>query len=203
MATTAIFAEILIVGLQACVWLALFLTAVTGPLQADISFLKGWEGLASTFVLGVAYALGILVDRLADSLLSPVDKRLRDRWLPRKKGEPSISQRRLRIMATDEGMAKFLDYLRSRVRIARSTAFNVLLILTGLIVLGVQEAASYRAPSGNKFLLVAGIIGPLLLALSLFAWARISKTYYRRLDQAYRISREGEATPGDKHPQNG
>lgn len=201
MATTAIFAELLIIGLEACVWLVLFSRIILGTSEVDISVLKGWEALATIFVLGVAYTLGIVVDRLTDSLLHSIDVKLRNRWIPRREGDPSVSERRLRIMAENERMAEFLDYLRSRVRIARSTVFNLALILVALIVLGIQKATTFADPGAGRVLVMAGTVVPLLLAFALFSWVRISKTYYHRLDQAYRITtREDEALPGGGDP---
>jgi hypothetical protein len=80
MTTTAIFAEILITGLQAFVWLIFACLSVTGLdwLTAEtMADLKDWVGLITVFVLGFAYTLGIVVDRVADSLLNPIDKGFR------------------------------------------------------------------------------------------------------------------------------
>ena len=81
MTTTAIFAEILITGLLAFVWLLFACLSVTGLdwLTAEtMVYLKDWVGLISVFVLGFAYTLGIIVDRVADSLLKPIDTRFRE-----------------------------------------------------------------------------------------------------------------------------
>ena len=73
MTSTAIFAEILVVGLQATVWLTLLCLWIAdvngipvGSITARLGRLKEWATLITTFVLGFAYTLGIIVDRLAD-----------------------------------------------------------------------------------------------------------------------------------------
>ena len=82
MTTTAIFAELLVTGLQAIVWLVLASLSVAGLTWIDVGTVatrfKDWASLISVFVLGFAYALGIIVDRVADSLFYPMDKGLRD-----------------------------------------------------------------------------------------------------------------------------
>ena len=70
MTTTAIFAEILIIGLQASVWLALFVIwsfrVEVG--RIDLSPLKDWSALITVFVVASAYTLGVAIDRLSDGL---------------------------------------------------------------------------------------------------------------------------------------
>jgi len=185
MATTAIFAEILIIGFQAIVWLALASVTILGTQCVDVSVLKGWESLITLFVLAIAYALGIVVDRTADSVFHPFDRKLRKKYIP--DSLPPVSEMRLQIMSESEGMAKFLDYVRSRVRIARSTALNLVLIICTFVLLSVTRRTISGSLSKVNFLAATVVVGAVVLTLTVFAWARITKTYYRRLVQAYQI----------------
>lgn len=186
MATTVIFAEILIVGLQAIVWVALASVAIFGTHWIDISVLKGWESLATLFVLAIAYTLGIVVDRTADSVFHLFDKKLRRKYISN--SFPSAPEMRLRIMSKSEGMSKFLTYMRSRIRIARSTAFNLVLIIISafILLIATRPAASSTMNKGNLLTLIA-VVGIVIITITVFAWARITKAYYRRLVQAYQI----------------
>ena len=166
MVTTAIVAEILVTGLLALVWLVLAFLSITGLIRIDatmITHLKDWTSLILVLVLGLAYPLGIIVDRAADWLVGPIDRRLRnnhfkydDANLPKAK----VSEARLRMLldAKNEGLASFLNYVRSRLRLARSTCLN-----------GTQNSI-------GSIELIAVIAGGLLLfLLSLFAWVRLSR----------------------------
>jgi hypothetical protein len=184
MATTAIFAEILIVGLQATVWVALLVITILGPRQIDLAKLTDWSTLITAFVLAIAYTLGIVVDRVTDSVFDPWDQAVRKDNLSA--SLPSVHRMRLCIMSEGAGVAAFLDYVRSRVRIARSTAFNVALIISAAILLQVTRPEMMAGLSqGNLYALAAFGIGVFILAV--FTWERTSRTYYWRVEEAYKI----------------
>jgi hypothetical protein len=178
MATTAVFAEILLVGVQALIWMALAAGVVLGPERLaalDWAAIDSWAGLLSLVVLGIAYAAGVVVDRLADSFF---DRVLAPRLLgPRPDGN---GKRRLYVRHHGGDMTTFLDYVRSRVRITRSTAFNLLLITL---------FGTWLVPDGAAKLLVA-CVGLSAFGLTIFAWVRIDSTWNDRLGQAYAIARE-------------
>src|SRR2546427_1690924 len=67
MATTALFVEILIIGLETAVWLCLLILTYVGPVNVDPQGLKEWSTLLTALALAAAYVLGILVDRASDS----------------------------------------------------------------------------------------------------------------------------------------
>lgn len=201
MVTTAIVAEILVTGLLALVWLVLAFLSITGLIRIDatmITHLKDWTSLILVLVLGLAYPLGIIVDRAADWLVGPIDRRLRnnhfkydDANLPKAK----VSEARLRMLldAKNERLASFLNYVRSRLRLARSTCLNLILItLAATILLGTQNSI------GSIELIAVTAGGLLLFLLSLFAWVRLSRTYYKRLAQGYKL-----VTEQQQHPDGG
>lgn len=139
MATTAVFAEILIVGLEAAAWLGLLVLGALGKNGVDVHGLKGWDAEVTIVGVAAAYALGILVDRGSDSLLDWLDKRRVGRWancmLERRKPDelsawadtkPSVRKMRFAVMHEDSGIPKFLEYQRSRLRIARASFLNLL-----------------------------------------------------------------------------
>jgi hypothetical protein len=193
MTTTAIFAEILIIGLEATMWLCVLVAAIFGTRWIPLARLENWETPISLFVLAFAYALGIIVDRVADSLFDPLDRRLRT-----SKGEksplPPVPEMRLCVLAEGGGMATFLDYVRSRIRVARSTAFNLfLLTLSVIILLRRMGAPADGAANPGRLIVWVAAVGVGLVAAAVFAWARITKTYYWRLGEAYRVVCETRA----------
>jgi len=129
MSTTSLFVVILIVGLEALIWLGLLVD--TGwDLSPCAKILKEWKeysALITTLLIALAYVFGIFIDRVADSFYNIF------RYAKEPPAVP-VGKMRLRIMKDSEGMAKFLDYQRSRLRIARATVFNLFVtILVGSI----------------------------------------------------------------------
>jgi hypothetical protein len=116
MATTALVTEILIVGLEAETWVIMLVLAAFGTEWIDLDAVDGWEALVTVLVLAGAYVLGIVVDRVADSTFG---------WL-RGPDRPGFARKRLEVLHTSPGMAPFLEYQRSRLRVARGTLFNMI-----------------------------------------------------------------------------
>lgn len=206
MATTAVFIEILLVGIQAVIWMALLALIVVGPGEVaawDWEQIQSWAGLLSFAALGMAYAAGVIVDRLADSLfdlyIGPlVCKKERARRKADKEQEQeeqaaeaagrepsprtgaSSGEKRLLVRQYGGDMTTFLDYVRSRVRIARSTALNLAMVTV---------LATVLVPGADLKVLVAAI-GVVSTGLTVFAWKRINLTWRERQDQAYRFAKE-------------
>lgn len=188
MSTTLIFAEILIVGFLALVWFGLMLGALLGIYTVDLSCLKGWETIISVFATALAYTLGVLVDRLSDSMLYKWDDSLRRGIIT--EGEDEYSVMRL-VPASNkdyEGMAKFLSYVRSRIRIARSTVLNIILIVLGVMVYVLFSGASaYYGWNETGIIILTSGFGLILAAGTLYAWKRMTISYYHRLKEANSI----------------
>ncbi len=180
MATTAVFAEILIAGLETAAWLALLVAAIFGTGWVDTGRLEGWEALVTVTVLAAAYVLGIIVDRFADSLHRRVDRV----WPGRAVDKPaSIPRMRMTMLQAGGDLARFFEYQRSRQRITRATAVNC--------AIAVPVAAWYLAPRAGAGA-AAGAAALLALAtlLSEAANRRIEFAYVTRLSDAYRLVRE-------------
>jgi hypothetical protein len=185
--TTAVFVEILIIGLQACAWVALALADLFGTAWIAPEALKGWEDAALITGLAGAYVLGIFVDRAADSaygwlLLKPWGRRLAG--VAKRKPFEGQGRKRLYVLAKSEGIARFVDYQRSRVRIARATVLNAFLIL----LFGVVFLATRTPASAGAVLLAAGA-GVVLWIVLLRLAERIAGAADARLDDAYDLLR--------------
>lgn len=170
---TAAVLEILIIGIQATGWLGLALAAILGGGDRWLVIFQLPDALVVATVGLVAYSLGVIVDRVADNLDVLFKSKI--------KGEfPPIPIMRLRMMGLDDGKSKFLEYQRSRLRIARSTTVN--LILIG-ITAGWFMLAQSDLSLGHVLLVEALLLA--LLAGSIFASLRIGVAYDRRLADAY------------------
>jgi hypothetical protein len=161
--SAAYVAEILVTGLQATLWLTFVRLTATGVDWIDDPIaepLKAWATLITVFVVGFAYALGTIIDRIADSLLSRYDKK--DESKPLKENWSKV---RLQMMAQDQELNKFLEYVRSRLRIVRATVLNLSLITVTVSIF------LYTRTSTSCLGIIAVFIGGLVLtASSVFAW---------------------------------
>lgn len=181
MSTTTLFVEILIIGLEALVWLAMALS-LRWDMYPMLDFLRinqAYSVLITPFLLALAYILGIIIDRAADSLYRPL------RYSHKKDLPATVRAMRLRIMHASDGMAKFLEYQRSRLRIARATVLNLLvtLVAAAFLLTGTGEAGARVLP-----LVIAG--GAIALALSVYAARRIDEAQMKNLVKAYEIITE-------------
>jgi len=183
MSTTSLFVEILIIGLQALIWLVL-LVGVGWDLDSSLNLLKElkeYAALVTILLIATAYVLGIFVDRAADSFYEKF------RYSSKKSPVVPMGEMRLRIMKESEGMAKFLEYQRSRLRIARATVFNLFVI----IVVGSIWFVQYPGETTGigvipAWLLMVGI-GIITLILAIITTRRIDKAQFKRTRDAYQI----------------
>ena len=177
MATTAIVAEILIVGLEAAAWLTLLVLAAFGSGWVDTKPLEKWQEVTVLVIVAAAYTLGILVDRYADS----AHRLLGRLWPTRPVDRPaSIPRMRMAVLSAGGGVAQFSEYQRSRQRIARATAMNALVAAPVVAWYVGSKAGGARATAA-----AAALLG--LAVLSEVAYRRIEFAYLCRLGDAYRV----------------
>lgn len=175
MGTTALFAELVVGGVLTLTWMGLLAMTFLGP--ARIAPLLNGSTLTTGFLLAVAYALGVVFDRLWDSLLevTGLQRWLRGKYVGRKVEEMSETDRmRCRVFGSDPKTAvEFVNYHRSRMRVARATFFNSVLITgAGLALLGVH----YGGLGTAEFAMAAGAGGALCIASGLAMW-KLARTH--------------------------
>ncbi len=189
MATTALFAEILVVGLLTMFGIALAVVSLVGI--PDLAGLKGWELLGTVGILSLAYVLGISADRLADTWSDSADRKL---W--KKFGHVDVitmSRDELRLRLKESPALPWLDYARSRRRIARAAVLDAVLaavVAAGSLVLSIR--ITIHVP--RELLWLVLIVGALVICISTYAWRRIGKTYFKLLSLAYLVG-EGRPAP--------
>ncbi|WP_367038148.1 hypothetical protein [Streptomyces sp. Je 1-332] len=172
-AATAMFIEVLVVGIGALTAAVLLLVALIGPATtAKLAPLAG-SSAAAGVALAAAYALGIPIDRAADTALTPHRRRLRTRFFP---SNTAYAQARLRL-ADFPVLAARADYARSRMRICRGWTLNTLaLTLTA-------DLAMLRYSFEHRPLILGATTA--LGAATAFgfyrAWRSLTTTGYRKL----------------------
>jgi hypothetical protein len=184
MTTTSILVEILIIGIQAAVWLSLVILSILGYewVPSAISSAKGWETMLSVIGLGVCYTLGIFIDRAADCLVvlyHPGDTLLKFAWI-RKNAHLAHSDMRMWVLCAQNKGADFLEHIRSRIRIVRATALNGILASFASILF-LAARTSHASPGILSIVIALGLVVSLVSVLCLGV---LEVTYITRLKQS-------------------
>lgn len=188
MNTTLLFAELLIIGLQAAVWIFLLLLNIlgTGWVQTiQSSILVNWQTFLLIILLSVFYVIGVIVDRLADAVFS------RWEWKLRRTGFPDppmpVVVLRFELARGNEHLNHQFEYNRSRMRISRASALNFgLTTLMGVIfILARVQTASLNARL--ICLLTTVLMGTALTLGAAFTWRKLMRGYFGMLKEYSRV----------------
>jgi hypothetical protein len=162
-------------------WLTLAILCAFGSDWIDLGGVKDFAALVTLLIVALAYVLGILADRAADSLFKLFendDSEARER----------LSWMRMTVIHSSDGMSRFLDYQRSRWRIARATFAN--LLITGPL------AALYLVVRTDEdpWAIGALVCWTVLIPATYFIAVQIRDAWVKRLRDAYKIVKAERAT---------
>jgi len=187
---TTLFVEVLVIGIGVLACLLAILLAVIGKdLMGLLSSLDGPIVLVSA--LSLSYALGIIVDRLADRLLQKRATQLQERSFA---NDVEYERARAAVLRVPAFSAR-LDYSRSRLRVVRGWSLNGLgLLVSGNLLLIVRyDAPANRVVTASLALTVATLA---LSIGSLFAWQSLAESQYQQIAKQYRmLASYGETAP--------
>jgi hypothetical protein len=177
MGTTALFAELVVGGLLTLTWIILFALAALGIDRAIPTWTT--SPLVVGFLLAVAYALGVVFDRLWDWTLDVTGLQKWVRTRPKGAVDTDLDRQRRRVFGADPKVAaEFINYHRSRMRVARASLFNFALITAGgLTLVGVRFGGVWT----TEFATI-GILGALLTIASVLALKNLGRTHDRVLE---------------------
>ena len=185
MATTAIFAEILVVGIWTLTWLA-FLAAAILDVRIPQNAWTAYPALVTVAVLSYAYSLGIVVDRLADSIHRALS---RDRKRDKEPREASAHRHKRGVIRRENpGLNSFLEYVRSRLRVARSLGFNAPLVAATAAAWAAHTTRGYATS-----LVLVAVFCLILTPATWYATRLISHAYEKNLSTAYKLVMEAKA----------
>ena len=128
MNTTDLFVELIIIGIGGAIWMCLLIFGMFGydwvPLDETLAL------AALIPFLSVAYVLGIVIDRVADTVFEKV-------WYPSLLKKVYETEKEFlddkRLVYIHPGrLGDLLEYGRSRLRICRGWTLNAVLILVSL-----------------------------------------------------------------------
>jgi hypothetical protein len=187
------FIELLVVGLQVATWLTLLISALLGPgcLASFSAAAKGFELLVTGFVLGFTYLMGVIPDRADSSLVGAIENKCvcmgmfdPDRVCSdaQARAQELIAEREYVITRSDQATAQ-LAYMRSRIRILRSSLINIPLI-AGAALWFVGARGSGSLPRGQVMWLI-GLAGAILTALTVVAFRGLTASYWYRVQDFY------------------
>ncbi len=189
MKTTAIFAELIVVGLEACIWLLLVTIAFvgTGWVQFANALFSNAGALMTLVVVAVAYAVGIAFDELWDELSEPLEDRIFVRARRKEYNNESKWDLQSRLLVQSPHVEDALNYQRGRIRILRSSMFSMLLTSPCALVALLLRSndLSQGATSTLGVILVAGVF---FGALALFSYRRLVKAYWLRVQSLLQVS---------------
>ncbi len=174
MTTTALFIELLLGGMQTLAWMIVASTIFCGTEHLKIIF-SGQSLQSGVILLLTAYSLGVVFDRIWDKLFKRFDRKIRKTIFH---NDDQINKLRIRIFSNVEIKTDFIDYIRSRMRIARSMVCNFFILfvvsLTAYII-NIQDTASW--------VLYVIAIKLIIFTASFYAYITITKTYYKTLSR--------------------
>jgi hypothetical protein len=173
MSTTALFVELLVCGTQVAIWILLLVMSML-----DLSDLTVLSKPVSTAVGAIAvvgvYSLGVVFDRVWDSCLRRVDKHIRRQHFM---DQRELAAARKAVFSSGTGLSPYVDYIRTRMRIARATFCNSFLITCAALWLIESKTGEVWTRSYS----LTFIAGVLLTSVAFFAFKTLDKSYYKTL----------------------
>ena len=176
MSTTNLFVELLVIGLGASAWVALFLLTALGYDAALVRSLLD-EPVLAIPALAAAYLLGIITDRLADTLF--LSLRMEEKRRRYGGGADQYFKDRALILANSESFTQQYEYGRSRQRICRGWTFNAVALLVASNLFLVANRA--QIPNWPRLSFVTSV---LLVAIAFgcwLSWEKLSSTELSRM----------------------
>ena len=193
MSTTLLFAELLIIGIQAGLWISLLLLNIVGfswlP-NIQFAIIADWQTLIVILLLSFLYVVGIIVDRVADTIFSKWEYRLAKEGFPER--DSPLVVLRFATSKDDEHLNHQYEYNRSRMRISRSSAINFALTTIFAVLLVVVHGQS--SPNGLRWNLAIAIfmLGTLLSLSAVYSWRKLMRGYVGMIRDNYMHGTQSE-----------
>lgn len=167
MSTTVIFAEILIVGVQTMIWLTLLIISYCGVgwIHGVKEAIEGIEVLATVTLMTLIYTLGIMMDLFSNGIFSLIlrpERFLIKIELIKRRYVARNEDGRISISCELGGALDILKSVRSRIKVLRGTAVNLIALVVVLMI------------SIQKFSISIGMFSYILLVFVIFLLAVIS-----------------------------
>lgn len=171
MATTNLVVDFLVIGITSTVWLAPALLYFFGT--EWLCLLTGLSVGHVPLLLGVLYAVGIPVSRVADDLTKLLNNRVRDEVFGAHSTFKYHNQLN-KIVALSKGGTDYVGYRRSIVRVSRACALNFL--IGGFAWAGLGKLRPGIVADGGAPAMVG--LCALIFVIMLHAWRQVLRGYF-------------------------
>ncbi len=173
MSTTALAVELLVIGYQTLVWLALAVCFSSLCDNTLMQAIKAEKELAAVASVVVAYTLGAMMNVIATRLMAPLENKLYSK-LPKKPSE----MRAAILIQKPEALNHVMKYFEVP-RVLRSTFFNILFIG----ILSFVHVISSNATRSQLLLVALFTLGT--ASFILWAWYEAVDNYRIHLSATY------------------
>jgi len=200
MRTTAIVIEHLVIGIQTALWVAFLFLAWYGYDWIPVLTLPSHVFFILLSIL-VLYPLGVFVDEFSDWLFHNLSMRIRREHVT----DGTLTTFQLLVRLNDPSTSQYFQYLRSRIRLARSSSVNFLLLTVAVIFFTVRQYSPTPDQPMASLVIIEGITGIIITLLALFSWWRVSHTFAKRIKwgwEAFHASIETKSKGSGKKQRN-
>jgi hypothetical protein len=183
MNVTSLFAELIIIGCEALIWLVLLFCLFFGYdwLFNLLPKLEKLEILVAVPVLGIAYILGIIVDELCDSFIEPWTAKLRNSL--REEGQLDMWDMQALIFNKSQEGSMQLNYMKSRLRILRSSIYNFGITTCFCSILLITNQ---NIQNKGYYFIIALLFGVALTCSTIYVYKRLTLAYWKRIKSLYK-----------------
>jgi len=193
MNTTNIFVELVVIGFHTLIGIGIIVLALVGYRNIETEKLLTIN--LALPVLAIAYIFGILIDRVSDRIFLAQDYKMRPAGS--EADLPSFLTMRYYILHKSSDVYAQLEYIRSRLRIARASVFNFMLMTLALLLfVWFQFGKSFTVQNLIILCAVILVIGAILTFASHQSWMGLVKSYSISTIRAYTLLREEEVKSG-------
>lgn len=164
MKTTELYVELIIIGLETSIWMCMFIINIVGREFIDFmnEVLKNFS--SSLLIIGILYIVGLLLDRLSDLFFQKIEDGILER--------SGLETFKSTIAWERFNQEYFFRYVRSRMRILRTSVINIPLITISFIWFVIKNQYSIL------LMLYILILGILFTYISWKALIKSTNTYY-------------------------
>lgn len=183
MPTTALLVEIVIVGYGFFATITPIISLVFGI--DVVTLLTFYSGVPLLIQLSIAYAAGIVWNRMCDFFFSDIDDKMVLLRFPTKK---DFQKARIEVIMQGESVRDYIGNFRSLIRVSR--ALSVLLVIfilcTPIFTIYRPALLTVTPPALTPTLLLEIIF----LLISIYGWHRLNKAYVSQIADAHAIVKE-------------
>ena len=190
MSTTNLFVELIVIGIGAMLWLTLLTLALFGFqwLQFKVEILVALV----IPLLSLIYLLGIIVDRIADSIFERIwSKQIRKTVYQESNQQNFYNDRRL-VLSQQNPITERLLYAQSRTRICRGWSLNAAVITLTYVILMFSQ---FRFSPDFWRILIYGSFSFLTLSfICWIAWKMLKYSDYLKTQEYAEFLRSKKST---------